>query len=338
METRMKPLANPRCKALYQSLVHCSIPRWLLWFAVGWSMGAAHAAGPDPARFNGFDVADAIVPIHTIQRGGPPRDGIPAIDHPKFVPADVAQLADKDRVLGVALNGIARAYPVRILNWHEVVNDRFAGRAVVVTYCPLCGTGMAFDADLRTGATSFGVSGLLYNSDVLLYDRATKSLWSQLRQTAISGPLKGTRLRAVPLSHTSWADWRRRHPDTEVLSTETGFNRDYSRDPYVGYESVPRLIFEVQHRDDRFPLKEWVLGIEVDGTYKAYPFSVLGRAVNARGELQDTVAGRLLRIRYDPAHGHAEAFDAQDRVWPSTMAFWFAWVAFHPATEVLHSP
>ncbi len=205
----------------------------------------------DPAAYNGFDVSNSSVPASAIQRGGPPRDGIPSIDSPNFVLAKDARLRDDDRILGVAIEGIARAYPVKVLNWHEVVNDRFGGRGVVVTYCPLCGTGMAFEAQVGAQAASFGVSGLLYNSDVLLYDRGTLSLWSQILQTAVAGPLKGTRLRTVALTHTSWADWRSRHPGTQVLSTQTGFARDYERDPYAGYDSVPRLMFDVQHRDDR---------------------------------------------------------------------------------------
>jgi Protein of unknown function (DUF3179) len=299
---------------------------------------AATAATVDPADYNGFDVSNASVPVHAIQRGGPPKDGIPAIDQPKFVRAEQARLADGDRILGMELNGAIRAYPVRILNWHEVVNDRFGDRTVVVTYCPLCGTGMAFDGLVGSKPMSFGVSGLLYNSDVLLCDRATQSLWSQILQAAVSGPLKGTQLQAIPLTHTSWSDWRRRHPRTEVLSTETGFMRDYARDPYAGYDRMARLIFDVQHRDDRFPLKEWVLGVQIDGTVKAYPFSVLTRAVDARGEFSDTVGGRKLRIRYDRAHGTASALDDQGRLLPATMAYWFAWVAFHPKTDVLRMP
>lgn len=299
---------------------------------------AASAASPDRADFNGFDVSDAAVPLRAIQRGGPPKDGIPAIDHPKFVAAAQSRLAAADRVLGVALGGRARAYPVAILNWHEVVNDRFGDRQLVITYCPLCGTGMAFDSPAAAAHGGFGVSGLLYNSDVLLYDRATKSLWSQLLQTAISGPLKGTRLAAVALTHTTWADWRRRHAATEVLSRDTGFQRDYDRDPYAGYDRIQRLMFDVEHRDDRFPLKEWVLGVELGGKSKAYPFSVLARAVNPKGELVDTLAGQRLRVRYDPEHGTAEAFDANGRTLPGVMAFWFAWVAFHPDTEVLRAP
>ena len=284
---------------------------------------------------NGFDLSASSIPARAIARGGPPKDGIPAIDAPLFVPAAQSRLAADDRVLGLVQQGVARAYPVRILNWHEVVNDRYGDVAVAVTYCPLCGTGMAFSVPAGVGPRGFGISGLLYNSDVLLYDRATQSLWSQIMQTAIAGPLRGTRLQALPLTHTRWADWRARHPATVVLSRETGYTRDYDRDPYAGYDRVQRLLFDVEHRDGRFPLKEWVLGVELDGVTKAYPFSVLARAVDARGELLDTLGGRRLRIRYDAGHGSAEAFDAQGRQLPATMAYWFAWVAFHPKSEVL---
>ncbi len=301
-------------------------------------LGLAPQRARAQIMLNGFDVSGASGDMRPIEKGGPPKDGIPAIDQPRFVSAAAAQLADGDRVLGIALGGVARAYPVRILNWHEVVNDRIAQRAVVVTYCPLCGTGMAFAPPARTGAAGFGVSGLLYNSDVLLYDRATLSLWSQILSEAITGPLKGTVLAPVPLTHTSWADWRARHPATQVLSTETGFERDYAHDPYAGYDRVPQLMFDVQHRDDRFPLKEWVLGLRLGGVAKAYPFSVLDRVVGRSGVLQDSVGQQRVRIRFDRSHRTAEARDTQGRLLPGTLAYWFAWVAFHPRTEVLRAP
>lgn len=298
----------------------------------------AQAAAPDADDFNGFDVRNASIPIAEIQRGGPPRDGIPAIDDPRFVSAAQARLSAGDRILGVSIGNVARAYPVRILNWHEVVNDNFAGRAVAITYCPLCGTGMAFDTHDNGRSLRLGVSGLLYNSDVLLFDRASDSLWSQLKQLAISGPRKGTRLHTVPLSHTSWADWRARHPDTQVLSEDTGFARDYRRDPYAGYDKVQQLMFDVSARDDRLPLKEWVVGVRVGDTTKAYPFSVLARRVDANGMFSDTVAGQRLQIRYSQRHHTAEVRAADGSAWPSTMAFWFAWFAFHPQTDVLQAP
>lgn len=218
---------------------------------------------------------------------------------------------------------------------NEVVNDRLGPQAVAITYCPLCGTGMAFDASVGGRDSTFGVSGLLYNSDVLLYDRGTESLWSQLLAKAVTGPLKGTELVAVPLAHTSWAAWRARHPATEVLSTNTGFTRDYERDPYDGYDRIQRLMFDVQHRDTRLPLKEWVLGLRLGGVAKAYPFSVLDKRVDAGGRLADRLGTQPIEIRYDRAHRSAEAFDAQGRPLAGVTAFWFAWVAFHPRTLVL---
>lgn len=135
-------------------------------------------------QMNGFDLSGALIPTEQIYYGGPAKDGIPAIDSPKFTPGEFAAfLFDQDPVLGIARGGISRAYPVRILNWHEVVNDRFHDEAVVITFCPLCGTGVAFNARIDGRVLSFGVSDLLYNSDVLLYDRQTQSLWSQLLGT-----------------------------------------------------------------------------------------------------------------------------------------------------------
>lgn len=297
------------------------------------------AAGPDPAQYNGFDLRDALVPLAAIEHGGPPRDGIPAIDRPKFVAAARTSLRPADRVLGLEHRGVARAYPVRILNWHEVVNDRLGGDPVTITYCPLCGTGMAFGARVPAAGgardLSFGVSGLLFNSDVLLYDRATASLWSQLRQQAISGPLKGTLLKALPLEHTTWEDWRRRHPGTEVLSFDTGFARDYERDPYAGYEAVNRLMFDVQHRDSRLGPKEWVLGLSLGNASKAYPFATLAARVGRDGVLEDRLGGQAVRIRYDARHRAARAEDAAGQPLPAVTAFWFAWVAFHPDTALL---
>jgi hypothetical protein len=174
----------------------------LALLVVAASAAAAQTRGP--SEYNGFDVSGALIPVGAIERGGPPRDGIPAIDRPQFVSAARAGLRADDRILGLAFNGVTRAYPVRILNWHEVVNDRFGEVPVAITYCPLCGTGVAFDARLGERVLDFGVSGLLYNSDVLLYDRGTQSLWSQSMQLAVTGPLKGTRLQALSLEHTSW--------------------------------------------------------------------------------------------------------------------------------------
>ena len=285
---------------------------------------------------NGFDLSDTLIPREEIHLGGPPRDGIPAIDEPRFIAADQARFTrDDDRILGIVHNGQARAYPIAILNWHEVINDIIGDSPVAITYCPLCGTGVAFSAGTADAPRRFGVSGLLYNSDVLLYDRETESLWSQLMMRAVSGPRKGERLIPLPLSHTSWQAWRTAHPDTQVLSTDTGFGRDYRRNPYAGYASSDDLYFPVAARSRRYHPKEQVLGIELDGQFKAYPFTELDRS--GRTEIEDSLAGRRLRVVFDADSRSAIAFDDSGRQLPGVTSFWFAWHAFHPDSEVFQA-
>ena len=246
------------------------------------------------ARKNGFDVDNASIPTDEILSGGPPRDGIPAIDAPVFVDAAVASFLKPDsRVIGVAMHGTAKAYPIAILNWHEVVNDEIGGDGIVVTFCPLCGTGMVFKTP---GATSLGVSGLLYNSDVLLYDRATESLWSQLKMEAVSGKRLGEKLTLLPASHTNWQDWRQRYPDTRVLSTDTGQQRDYSRNPYQQYGQQRDLYFPVSNQDRRYHPKEMVIAVDHAGKLKAWPFKELAQG---DGEFRDRLGDEEVTVIYD---------------------------------------
>jgi hypothetical protein len=293
--------------------------------------GAALAAAD-----NGFDLSNPLVPVDEIHAGGPARDGIPSIDEPKFVAAREADfLRGGDDVLGIVLGGVARAYPIRIMNWHEIVNDDIGGERIAVTYCPLCGSGVAFAAESGDRPLSFGVSGLLYNSDILLYDRETESLWSQIKRQAISGPLAGRELRALPLTHTTWSAWLREHPETEVLSTDTGFRRDYTRSPYGGYETERGLYFPVANKSRRYHPKERVLGVEIGGQYKAYPFAELSKT---DGEVNDRIAGQPITIRFDRLNESARAFDADGKQLAAMTGFWFAWYAFHPDTTVFRAP
>lgn len=288
---------------------------------------------------NGFDLKGSLIKPAEIRRGGPPRDGIPALDRPRFTTAEGARwLRPEDRVLALERNGVAKAYPIRILDWHEIVNDRFRGEPVVVSYCPLCGTGVVFDARVAGEARSFGVSGLLYNSDVLLYDRQSESLWSQLMMKAVAGPLKGTDLEALPVRHTTWEAWQREHPDTLVLSRDTGHRRNYDATPYQGYDRTPSLYFPVNNRDRRFHPKAQVLGVEVDGKFKAYPFEELDEELAGEsGRLTDTLAGQGVTVHWDADAESAVAFDAEGRELPGVIGFWFAWAAFHPDTEVFEA-
>jgi hypothetical protein len=298
------------------------------------TLAALSAAVPAAARdvINGFDLSDPLVPREYIAAGGPARDGIPALTDPRFVTARQARFLDpEDRVLGVYRNGVAKAYPLPIMNWHEVVNDRFGDEYVVVTYCPLCFSGMAFAAELEGERHEFGVSGLLYNSDVLLFDRPTESLWSQIDSFAITGPYKGRRLEPVPLVNTAWREWKRRHPGTLVLSLETGHRRNYDRDPYAWYDQSPDLMFPVRFRALGYHPKEYVLGITLDGEAKAYPVSELARAPE---RFEDEVGGTAIVVHYDDENVSGEIRDADGELLPGVMAYWFAWFAFHPETGI----
>lgn len=286
-----------------------------------------------PAKtMNGFRISDPLIPARRIKSGGPPRDGIPSIDAPRFVTAGATQhVTDDDRVLGVHFNDTAKAYPIRILNYHEIVNDRFAATPVAITFCPLCGTGIAFLAEVGGTARSFGVSGLLYNSDVLMYDRETESLWSQILGKAVNGPSKGQNLDPVPVLHTTWADWQRRHPDTVVLAYPRPLQRNYTVDPYPGYADSKRILFPVANRDKRYPPKSVVIGAVIDGRPHAWPFAELP---HEQQELTDHIGEHELTVKYDHATGAARIINADGNEIPSFTAYWFAWAAFHPETKV----
>lgn len=288
---------------------------------------------------NGFDLSGSLVPVDEILSGGPPRDGIPALTDPAFerVP-EVDWLESDDRLLAVEHDGVAKAYPIRILNWHEVVNDQVGDLAVAITYCPLCGTGMAFDLAVSEPGrpfredgqpVEFGVSGLLYNSDVLMYDRQTESLWTQIGRRAIAGALRGQQLKMIPLLHTTWAHWREEHPDGVVLSRDTGHDRDYDADPYLSYERSSRVMFPVAHRDDRLPEKDLVLGITRGDAAAAFP---LDRLADRPRPVRAAVGEEELFVYWFPDSQTAFATTLKgDRV-PATIAYWFAWSAFHPDT------
>ncbi len=283
---------------------------------------------------NGFDLSDSLIDPAKIVAGGPAKDGIPALDNPRFVSADKAAfMQPRDRILGIELNGVSKAYPIGILNWHEIVNDEINGEHFAVTYCPLCGTGVAFSAEVDGNQLDFGVSGLLYNSDVLLYDRQSDSLWSQIKSQAISGEMRGKKLSRLALTHTNWGDWLQQHPRTQVLSQDTGYSRDYSRNPYAGYEQSRSLYFQVSHKAPAYyHPKERVLGLQVGDSFKAYPFSEIDKSGKAR--INDVFAGERFTIHWDRNNQRAEIHDAAGELVPAIEGFWFAWFTFHPETEI----
>lgn len=287
---------------------------------------------------NGFDLTNASIPAEKILPGGPVKDGIPSIDSPRFIPVDqVSWLKGDDQVLSLSINGVTRAYPIAILNWHEIVNDNISGLPVVVSYCPLCGTGMAFSARVDANVLEFGVSGLLYNSDVLLYDRQTQSLWSQLMSESVSGPMRGSKLELLALHQMTWAAWQNRYKSGHVLSRDTGHVRDYSRSPYAQYDDTPIIYFPIDFLSRAYHPKERVLGVEVAGKFKAYPFAELAK--HGGNRIADKFNGVDLEVQFDAFSRTGEIrLQAGGVPQPAVNAFWFAWYTFHPDTEVFVLP
>ena len=285
---------------------------------------------------SGFDTSRSTIPVDEIVSGGPPKDGIPAILAPKFVNASEASyLEAEDEVVGLVLDGVARAYPLRILNWHEAVNDHVGPFPIVVTYCPLTRSAVVYDRRVNGRTLSFGISGRLYQSNVLLYDHQTESLWSQLREEAVTGPQAGTRFQALPAVTTTWAAWRRAHHDVLVLSPDTGHRRNYAEDPYADYARSPALMFPPKQVDSRLPAKEMVLGIRIGDAATAYPLAALARA----GRIEDTIGGRRVHIEYDVGARSVRSVQGEDgQLLVATTLYWFAWAAFHPDTAVWRVP
>ena len=256
------------------------------------------------------------VPYDEILSGGPPRDGIRSIDNPKFiVPSEAAEwLADNEPVIALELNGDARAYPLSIITWHEIVNDVVGDVPAVVTFCPLCNSALAFDRRFDGEVFEFGVSGLLRNSDLIMYDRTTETLWQQFTGEAIVGELAGERLTFLPTSIVSFGDFRAAHPDGQVLSRDTGRNAPYGAQPYAGYDTYESQL----SAGGNFPLfrgeadgrlrpadRVVTVSLEEQGIDVAYPYEVLSefRVVN------DVQGGRDLVVFFKP--GTASALGAQ---------------------------
>jgi len=207
-------------------------------------LAAAGVALADPAvwqreGWTKTDFSKTRIGWQEILSGGPPKDGIPSIDKPMFKGvAEGKDLTDKDPVIGLVIAGDARAYPLRVLTWHEIVNDTVGGVPVTVTYCPLCNSAIVFDRRVAGQVLDFGTTGKLRNSDLVMYDRQTESWWQQFTGEAIVGALTGTELKMIPARLESFAEFKARHPDGKLLVPNNPHLRDYGRNPYVGYDSA----------------------------------------------------------------------------------------------------
>ncbi len=285
------------------------------------------------------DPYGAKVPPTDLMQGCYGKDCIPSIDDPTFVSVQAADewLQGDESVFVLTQEGTTKIYPQRIMNRHEIVNDWYPNEesaeptAIAVTFCPLCGTATAFERHVEGMLTEFGVSGKLYNSDLVMYDRYQGNLWQQATGEAIVGPAarRDEVLEPLFLVTLLWSQARKESPEAQVLSEETGFNIDYSYYPYGNYEENDRLLFPVATEDDRLSRKAWVYGIEVNGVTKAYP----EHALLKRESFEDTVGGVSVRVKNDDGVISFSNLETSEEIVP-LRSFWFAWVAFHPETEL----
>jgi hypothetical protein len=297
------------------------------------------------------------VPLSEFLSGGPGKDGIPAIDYPQFDPATVTRyLKLREPVIELVVNGDARAYPLQILVWHEIVNDRAGGVPVAVTFCPLCNTALAFDRRVGDSTLDFGTTGNLRHSDLVMYDRQTESWWQQFGGVAVVGAYAGTRLRQLPARIVAWRDFKGRHRDGQVLErplahptsrVEDNFLRPYGENPYSGYDDVdsPPLFPTTNGDDDRLSPKDRVIFVERRGDAVAVPLSVLAKkkevAIDVAGDRlvvrrassvsspldrQEIVEGRAVLTAEVLADGEPAPFD---------QPFWFAVAAFRPGIRIV---
>ncbi|MEM6783732.1 MAG: DUF3179 domain-containing protein [Bacteroidota bacterium] len=260
------------------------------------------------------DFCERIVDLTSIRSGGPPRDGIPPLDAPTFVPIDEAEawLSDAEPVIVLELGGATVLYPLQILTWHEIVNDTVGGTPVSVTYCPLCNAAVAFERPEVDGERlTFGTTGNLRYSDLVMWDRQTETWWQQFTGTAIVGDLTGTQLTILPTALVSWAKARAAHPDAPVLSRNTGFDRPYGRNPYVGYDDEGRDPFLYDGEvGPQLPAMARIAGVIVGDSdeteaARAYAF----RDLAAARVVNDTLGGVPLLVVWQP--GTASALDAE---------------------------
>lgn len=256
------------------------------------------------------DFSKHSVPYSEILSGGPPKDGIPAIDAPKFVSVTEADaqawLKDVEPVIFFQMGDDARAYPIQILMWHEIVNDTVGDVPVIITFCPLCNTAIAFERTVNGEVLDFGTTGRLRYSNLIMYDRQTGTWWQQATGEAIAGELTGAQLTFHPASIISWADFKSAHPEGKVLSRDTGFRRAYGDNPYVGYDDVnnPPFLYRGPTTPDAMPPVARVLTIDLNGEAAAYPYDILKDVL----VVNDTVGGAAIVVLW--AAGTASALDA----------------------------
>lgn len=321
----------------------------------------------------GSQSQDWLVPSNQVFDGGPGRDGIPSLSDPQLVDAAQAGfLFDNELVIGYYDGTTAVAYPHQVMDWHEILNQQLNSSLITITYCPLTGTAIGWTQEVANIKTEFGVSGLLYNNNLIAFDRETKSNWSQMTLKAVNGPLIGTEMPTFQLVETSWSTWKAMYPDTKVVSTNTGWDRPYGTYPYGDFRTNNNnLFFPLSIDDSRLGRKERVHGILINGQAKVYGFDAFdtsnslvmdtfqGEDIVVVGNQTKFMASFLATLSDGSKpnlsainEGRAVLADDQGNKWDifgfpvsgplqlplqatqSFMGYWFAWGAFYPDAEI----
>jgi hypothetical protein len=309
--------------------------------------------GANPARWRmeGWTKTDfnkTSIDFKEILSGGPPKDGIPSIDKPKFVPlADVTGLSDTEPVIGLEINGDARAYPLQILIWHEIVNDTVGGTPVTVTYCPLCNSAIVFDRRFEGKVLDFGTTGKLRNSDLVMYDRQTESWWQQFIGTAIVGEYTGKELKGIPSRLESFGNFKARHGNGKVLVPNAASMRAYGRNPYTGYDTAAAPFLYSGEMPEGIDPMARVVVVKIDGKPQAVSLELLRKKgamelgyVKLSWQKGQNSALDTAKIAKGRDVGNVivqrkTASGTEDMVYDVTFAFVFH--AFHPKQPIINS-
>ncbi len=337
---------------------------------------ASCSSSGDTAQSENPQSSEWLIPINEVKDGGPGKDGIPSIDNPNFTSASNATfLNDNDLVVGVLKGDEAKAYPHIVLDWHEVVNDEINDTFITLNYCPLTGTAFGWESMVSGTKSTFGVSGLLYNANLILYDRKTDSNWSQLRLECVNGELINNKPQLLDVVETNWKTWKTLYPDTKILTTETGFSRTYGTSPYGDYTTNNgRFIFIPSIINSALPNKERVYAIIDGNKSKVYQFSDFTNGKTIRDTFnnkdylivgnEDIIYGfklsseyANLTFEYDFTGTEAFFKDNEGNKWSifgkaiegqrtgesllgakSVMSYWFAIAVFYPDPQIYSAP
>lgn len=309
---------------------------------------------------------DWLIPEDEVQDGGPGKDGIPSVDNPTFIDvSQVSYLNDNDLIVGFERNGVVHGYPHPILDWHEIINDKVSDLNIAIVYCPLTGSATAWDRAMNGTVTTFGVSGLLYNSNLIPYDRASGSNWSQMRGDCVNGDLIGDKVTSYRLIETTWRTFKTMYPDAKIVSDNTGFSRDYTNYPYGDFRTNHNnLLFPVTPLDNRLSAKERVLGV-VDKN-KVYSINLFADSIRTITDGTTIVCGsrdnnfmvaynNTLNLTFESVQGSLPIImtDNEGNMWNvfgeavsgprqgermvktnSFIGYWFAWGAFYPGISI----